>query len=155
MGLQREDITPPRANLHGGNAVIALGRLRGTKAGRPQFVVVRANEDPVGIAIVVAFASTTRPGCRLTSLSYIDYSKLIARTCRELNIGDLGFTPHSPRAGWATTLRLDGMGFQEIQERGRWTNPSSLRIYLDAVAASTVLLQRTNFLLEFSQYVEG
>ena len=128
---------------------------RGTKAGRPQFVIVRADEDPVALCIVSAFARTTRPGCKLTSLEYGAYYKLITRAAREVGVGHIKYTPHSPRAGWATAHRLNGLSFQEIQERGRWTNPSSLRLYLDAVAASTVLLQQTNFLLEFSSYVES
>ena len=34
------------------------------------------------------------------------------------------------------------MAFSEIQERGRWAQAATLRTYLDAVAASTVLLHR-------------
>ena len=61
---------------------------------------------------------------------------------KDLDLADLAYTPHSPRAGWATTLRLGGMPFTEIQERGRWQNAATLRIYLDAVAASKVLLYK-------------
>ena len=155
LALQREDLVAPRAHLNNGNAVIALGRKRGTKAGRPQFVIVRAAEDPVAIAIVSAFARTTKPGCRLTSLDYNGYYKLLTSGLRDLGLSQIKYTPHSPRAGWATAHRLSGLSFQEIQERGRWSCASSLRIYLDAVAASTVLLQQTTYLLEFAAYVES
>ena len=41
-------------------------------------------------------------------------------------------------------LRQQGMAFSEIQERGRWASAQTLRTYLDAVAASTTMLQGTH-----------
>ena len=154
LGLMREDLVPGRPGVNNGNAVVALGKRFGTKAGRPQFVVVHAGEDPVALALVAAFVASTPNGSPLSSLSYQDYSKVLHRTLRQMRLGDIGYTPHSPRAGWATGLRLSGVPFTEIQERGRWATAATLRTYLDAVAASTSLLQRTQTLWEFAQYIE-
>ena len=155
LAIRREDIVPGRRDLHNGNAVVALGKRHGTKAGRPQFVIVHANEDPIAMALIAAFASTTPPGSALSSLDYSQYSRCLHCAARQLGLSTIGYSPHSPRAGWATQLRLSGVPFAEIQERGRWQTASALRIYLDAVAASATLLHKTHALLEFSQYLEA
>ena len=46
------------------------------------------------------------------------------------------------------------MPFTEIQERGCWQNAATSRIYLDAVAASTVLLHKTQTRFTFAAYVD-
>ena len=137
-GLTREDLVPGRPEINNGKAVIALGRKQGTKAGRAQFVVVHASEDQTALALISAFAATTKPGQNLTNLNYNRFRGILDRVFKDLDLANLGYTPHSPRAGWATTWRLSGMPFIEIQEWGRWQNAATLRIYLDAVAASIV-----------------
>ena len=105
--------------------------------------MVHASEDQTALTLISAFAATTRPGQLLTNLNYDRYRTILDRALKDLGLADLGFTPHSPRAGWATSLRMAGMPFKEIKERGRWQNALTLRIYLGAVAASTVLLHKT------------
>ena len=151
LGLK---ILQGRPGVNSGNAVLALGRRFGTKAGRPQFIVVHASEDATAIAIVNAFAATTKFGQSLTSLDYNSYSRLLAQTMAKLKLSNIGYTPHSPRAGWATTLRLGGMAFSEIQERGRWAQAATLRTYLDAVAASTTLLHATHSLYDLGTWLD-
>ena len=51
----------------------------------------------------------------------------------------LGWAPHSARAGVAMDARLRGVDFQAIREGGRWASDTSLRIYLDVVAATNGL----------------
>ena len=154
LNLSREDIVPGRPGINNGNGVISLGKRVGTQSGRTQFVVVYASEDPTAISILAAFGSSTRPGQKLTSLGYNQFRAIMDRALKDLGLTDLHFTPHSLRAGWATQLRLSGMPFSEIQERGRWKNASTLRVYLDAVAASTTLLGRTHTLATFAAYVD-
>ena len=88
-------------------------------------------------------------------MDYSQYSRCLANASRQLGLRAIGYTPHSPRAGWASQLRLSGVPFAEIQERGHWETVSALRIYLDAVAASTTLLHKTHSLLEFARYIEA
>ena len=54
---------------------------------------------------------------------------------------DVGWTPHSGRAGFASDCRAEGRPFEEIREAGRWQSDSSLRIYLDIVGAHQILQQ--------------
>ena len=103
---------------------------------------------------MAAFAASTKHGQKLTNLDYPRYKNILDKAVKDLGFQDLHFTPHSPWAGWATQLRLSGVPFTEIQERGRWKNASTLRIYLDAVAASTTLLQKTMTLHAFANYVD-
>ena len=122
LGLTREDLVPGKPAVSNGNAVTALGRKQGTKAGRAQFVVVHASEDQTALALISAFVAATQPGKKLTNLNYNRFRGILDRALKDLGLSDLGYTPHSPRAGWATTLRLSGMRSTEIQERGRWQN---------------------------------
>ena len=51
----------------------------------------------------------------------------------------MGWGQHSLQAGFATDLRFEGVPFIEIRERGRWLSDSSLRVYLDILAASSAV----------------
>ena len=154
LGLTREDLVPGRPAVNNCNAVIALGRKQGTKAGRAQFVVVHASEDQTALALISAFAATTKPGQNLTNLNYNRVRGILDRALKHIDFADLGYAPHSPLAERATTLRLGGMPFTEIQERGRCQNTATLLIYLDSVAASTVLLHKTQTFFTFAAYVD-
>ena len=115
---------------------------------------MHASDGQTALALVSAFAATTKPGQNLTNLNYNRFRGILDRALKDLDLADLGYTPNSPRAGWATTLCLGGMPFTEIQERGRWQKAATLRIYLDAVATSTVLLHNTQTLFTFAAYVD-
>ena len=54
---------------------------------------------------------------------------------------DIGATPHGPRAGYASESVCLGRPFVETREGGRWLSDSSLRIYLDVVAAADIATQ--------------
>ena len=47
-----------------------------------------------------------------------------------------GYTPHSPRAGFASESISDGVPFQQVKEWGRWLVDSSLRVYIDIAATA-------------------
>ena len=47
-----------------------------------------------------------------------------------------GYSPHSPRAGFASDGLLSGVDFVTLREEGRWLSDSSLRIYLDLVSTA-------------------
>ena len=51
---------------------------------------------------------------------------------------EAGWTPRSPRAGFASDGAAEGTCFAELREKGRWVADSSLRVYIDVVAASKV-----------------
>jgi len=137
VALEGHHLSPPGVGPGGvrrTKAVITLQPKAGTKSRRPQFTMLDGLWTPIGLMILRRFSQTTPRGCRLSAAaSTAEYGRLIARACTALHIAI--YTGHSPRAGWATTMRLLGMDFVELRELGRWENDRSLRGYLDAVGA--------------------
>ena len=56
----------------------------------------------------------------------------------KLGLQQLGFSPHSPRAGFATEAIADGADFVSVREAGRWLADSSLRTYVDLVRVAAI-----------------
>ena len=54
---------------------------------------------------------------------------------------EAGWTPHSPRAGYATDAIARDVPFSEVKETGRWFSDSSLRVYIDVIGASGISRQ--------------
>jgi hypothetical protein len=102
-------------------------------------VVIRRHEDPIAVKMIEALYRSTPPGSKLVGINgYQACRGLLNKACQIARLSHVGFTPHSPRAGWASEKRLAGVSFEEIRERGRWSTDTALRIYLDV---STVALQ--------------
>jgi len=131
-----DDLVVPRRGARDTVPVIMLGRRsHGTKAGRPQFALGDLALTPWLDIVLRRFLAATGRHAQLSAVATVnEYGRLLAKACRQLAI-DPVFSPHSPRAGWATYCRHHGIAFQEILERGRWTNPASLRGYIDIVGS--------------------
>ena len=80
----------------------------------------------------VCAAESTLMGC-----SYDTYRKLL-RAAQEQSGLTAGYTPHSPRAGFATESIAEGADFVSVREAGRWLSDTSLRVYLDVVGAASL-----------------
>ena len=109
--------------------VVALGVRRGTKAKRPQAVLCK---DPLCIGILRHLSNRSSVNSPIVPFSYAQYRKLLTRAQQAIQV-DFGWTPHSPRAGFASEAIQDGIPFQEVKEAGRWLVDSSLRTYIDLV----------------------
>ena len=83
--------------------------------------------------LTAAYVSRTRAGNRVFPYTYSVYRRLLARLDERLCV-ETGFTPHSPRAGFASEAIADGVAFGALKELGRWIADSSLRTYVDLVA---------------------
>jgi len=138
LQLFREDLVPAwMSTARPAVCTLALGTRASTKRRRQQFVIIRTDEQPIAAVIVAALYATTAPGTRLSSIrSLSHYNELLKRAMGILSILHLGLTAHGARAGWATRMRLRGLPFEELRERGRWESARSLRIYLDVVGAN-------------------
>ena len=128
---------------------IALGQKTGTNAKREQSVVLRC-------ARVISWLrwalSSTPKGGRVFPNSYDLYRKLFKRVEQTLGI-TVGWTPHSPRAGFASEAIARGVPFAEVREAGRWRADSSLRTYIDIVAAAQITVDlRVRGFLEAQAY---
>jgi len=133
LGLSANDLVPASSSYLGflRPACLLLAPKRGTKSGRPQHA--QGCKEFIGWAdtLIAAFKATTPAGTKLCAvIDTAQYQRLINRAAAALRLRGR-YSPHSPRAGWASSMRLWGLPFSELQERGRWASASSLRIYLD------------------------
>ena len=116
--------------------MISLGAKEGTKVGRKQVTFIIGRQAPIAEAVMRAFANSASPGCSLSSITTVSgYNRLLAAAAKTAGVQHHHYTAHSPRAGWATEMRIAGVAFSELQELGRWQSAHSLRIYLDVTAA--------------------
>ena len=137
-----DDVTLPESLAAGAGAVraiVSLGTRKSTKAKRIQSVIVR---NPFVIGVLRWLIHTCAPQATLMGCSYDTYRKLL-RTAQTSARLEAGYTPHSPRAGFATESIAEGLDFVAVREAGRWLSDTSLRVYLDLVgAASLAQLQK-------------
>ena len=96
-------------------------------------------DEPL-VQVLAGAAAGTPAGHHLFPYSLARYRTLLKQAEQALGV-DVGWGPHSPRAGWATDARAEGISFTEIREGCRWVNDSSLRVYLDVLGANNVLQQ--------------
>jgi len=142
LGLQAKDIQlTPR-----GTAVLALGAKRGTKVGRPQFVVV---SNAFLVRQLRARKQALQPADYLVDIRYDAYRRLIAKAVKDRG-WPYRFTPHSTRAGYVSESVVAGVDYHTIQKTGRWSSASSFQVYLDVVTSSAVGID----LLQYSEEAE-
>ena len=115
-------------------AVVALGVSVGTKSKRAQAALLK---DALLINLLRYVISMTKPGDRIFPFSYTTYRRLLINVEQKLSVS-IGWTPHSPRAGFASVSIQDGASFWETREAGRWLADSSLRVYIDLVAVGQI-----------------
>jgi integrase len=141
LSLRIDDITLSTMASSAGAIIIKLGAKTRTKVNRAQFIILRPEHAAVAIRVARAFLSSTPVGCHLTSVTTTSqYSRLLSKAMLALKVPNL-WTPHSPRAGWASDSVLRGLPFTDIREHGRWVSDSSLRHYLDVVGTLAVHAQ--------------
>ena len=140
LGIWGQDIILPEdraATNHDSFAVVGLGVRSGTKAKRPQSVLLRAS-------VKVALLRWLRHGraCDevLVGYSYGQYRRLLHKTFEALDLVSLGWSPHSPRAGFASDLVAAGIPIKTIMDLGRWLSESSARTYIDVTASAAILV---------------
>ena len=139
VNLRGGDLYSSRRDRRGGQpAFVRLGVGRGTKANRRQ--VARVHPwDLVADHVVTLFAASTPTGARLSDIgSYTALANVLALALKTLGYATL-YTPHCLRSGWATWRFLGGQPIMDLMADGRWHSETSLRVYLDAVAAADTL----------------
>ena len=136
LSIQCQDVALPEhsASAQSTVCIIGLGIRGGTKAKRAQAVMLR---DTLGIGIVRWLCSETPSDKVLIPYTYEQYRSLMQKTERKLGL-EIGWTPHSPRSGFASELTAAGVPFVELRERGRWLADSSLRTYVDLVTSANI-----------------
>ena len=139
LGVRACDVLLPEHSAFEGccNTVVNLGAKTGTKAKRPQAVIIPGS-SPITELLRRVKSICVLPDERLFPYTLAKYNSLIKAVSKESGLEDVGWTAHSPRAGFASESRAQGKSFVEIREEGRWVADSSLRIYLDVVATAQI-----------------
>ena len=137
LGVQCRDVSLPEhatSVVQAPVCTIGLGVRSGTKAKRAQAVMLR---DLVGIGMVRYLCSTLTSEEPIIGYTYEQYRRLLSKVEKEMGL-EIGWTPHSPRSGFASELTSAGVPFTEIRELGRWIADSSLRTYIDVVSSASI-----------------
>ena len=143
LNLRGQDVALPEAMAFGPRsaAVINLGARTGTKAKRAQAVLVHEARHGLLLFVLRVLKACTPDEQFLFPATLDQYRRLLQQACERLNLPP--FTPHSPRAGFASDAVLRGVDFVSLREEGRWVADSSLRVYLDAVATSAMAVSES------------
>jgi hypothetical protein len=70
--------------------------------------------------------------------SYESYRRLLLKLLSRLGLSAIGWSPHSPRSGFASESISAGESFIDVREAGRWLADSSLRTYIDLARSSQI-----------------
>ena len=117
--------------------IFRLGVGTGTKVQREQTTYLEWERDLQVSKLLWRLVHCTESNALLFPVSYSQYRELLAQVGEHLGAG-VRFTPHSPRAGFATEESSRGVDISNIRERGRWASEQSFKTYLDIVSASQV-----------------
>ena len=142
LGLTKEDLlfSIDVGDIYGKPRLdVALGQRTGTKIKRAQSVSVYADADPDVLGFMLTLRNNTPDGALLFPYSIDTYRRLLAKVSMRLGLTDLHYTPHGPRAGYATEATLNKVPMAEIMGTGRWSQEKTLRTYVDVVSARSVI----------------
>jgi integrase len=128
VGLHRNDVADAQDARIGVPTVDMTLRLRCTKTGPNQWVVV---EHPIVKQLVRKLLTATKPGQRLFPFSSGTFRFHFKAACASLGLSPL-YVPHSLRHGGATRAHLLKRPMEDILLRGRWASTKSARKYIQA-----------------------
>ncbi len=66
--------------------------------------------------------------------------RLLSKTLTELGLEEIGWSPRSPRAGFASDLVSKGVPFLTVKDLGRWVSEAAARTCIDITASSSILV---------------
>ena len=141
LGMRRTDLILPEdagRDVPGAYAVLGLGMRAGTKAKRPQTVLL---DSPIKVALLRWLRATMNDvNDSLIGYTYEQYRRVLTKVVDSLELSHIGWTPRSPRAGFTSDTIASGAGFNKTREMGRWVSEQSLRTYIDITASSSILV---------------
>ena len=132
LGLKSSHMRRPSSAK--GNIVLRLGAHVSTTAKREQFIIVSPERQQYAWKLLGMLGDICEPEEYLFPYSYWEYRHYLALVDNSLGV-NLGITPHSGRAGFATESVLAEVPLPEIQAAGRWLSESSFKSYVDIVGA--------------------
>ena len=114
-----------------------LGAKTGTKLKREQCTWLRFDRDANVTTLLNRLLVSTPSYGKLCQVTYDTYRLALRTISRELKLS-FCFTPHSPRAGFASEAVSRGEDAESIRIRGRWQSETSFRIYTDVIGAALI-----------------
>ena len=128
LDLRRCDIADVRDSRVSSTAASMTVRLRKTKTGRNQWVVVR---NPIVLHLIRTIIAPLRPSSQQLLFPYStdQYRRLFKDACARLQLST-EYVPHSLRHGGATHCFVQGMPMEDVLTRGRWASSKSARRYI-------------------------
>ena len=135
LQLRREHVLLPTSKVS--RFLFRLGAKRGTKLKREQATWLDKDRDVAVSTILHRWLEATSSGTLLVDCSYDDYRRQLQSVSKQLGLPFV-FTPHSPRAGFASEAISLGEDPNSVRLRGRWQSETSFRIYVDVISAAMV-----------------
>ena len=135
LQLRREHVLLPTSKVS--RFLFRLGAKRGTKLKREQATWLDKDRDVAVSTILHRWIDSTSAGALLVDCSYDEYRKQFQVVSKQLGLPFV-FTPHSPRAGFASEAISLGEDPGSVRLRGRWQSETSFRIYVDVISAAMV-----------------
>lgn len=126
--IRRQDVVLPASTQQGG--IIFLKDTKGGQRKQLQWEKVTVYEK-VALDCLRALCKTKQGGELLLDLSIYRFRAVWKEIVKALKIDHLKVQPYSIRRGGATSAFRQGMSFEELVSRGRWTHIATARIYLD------------------------
>ena len=121
-----------------GRFVLRLGANVGTKVKREQVAFLDSfKHTDIAFLLCMLLDACTHDDEFLFPYSYNKYNRTIATIEADLGL-DLGVTPHSPRAGFASEAVSLGEPVLEVKEAGRWLSDVSFKSHIDVAMAAQV-----------------
>ena len=96
-----------------------------------------ANEE-MEVELLRRLKQSTADEDLVVGMSTQQYAAALRRALVRLGLEDLGITPHSARAGYATDAGVARKPFRDLKLEGRWASDTSLKIYLDALMTRAI-----------------
>lgn len=129
--------TDSRSSRTNSRVVLCLAQ---TKTGRNQSVIVRR---PDIASLIIHFIKYKQHHTRrrvsssskLFSFTAASYRRVFRRTCDDLKLSNIGYTPHSLRHGGATFDYQNNVAISDIKTRGRWKDTKSAERYIQTGVA--------------------
>ena len=136
VGLRVEDVADVKDARIGVDSVDMSLRLRSTKTGPNQWVVV---ENPIVKTLLRQLLASSEPGSFLFPFKASLFRHYFKAACSDLGLSP-AYVPHSLRHGGATYHHLLGRPMEDILLRGRWASSKSARRYIQSGKAMLLTL---------------
>ena len=139
--IRRQDVVLPRNQQQG--AIIFLKDTKGGQRKQLQWEKVTVYEQ-VALDCLRSLCTSKKGAELLLDLSVYRFRAIWKEAVMALKLEAFKVQPYSIRRGGATSAYRNGMTFEELVSRGRWSHLATARIYLDEGLQELAAIQLTS-----------